>query len=325
MRAAYYDRKGPAHEVLQLGEVPTPTPGPGEVRVRVHASGINPSDTKMREGWGGRAAMPCPRIIPHNDGAGVIDAVGPGVTDRVGERVWLYEAQRDGRAFGTAAEFVVVPSILAAPLPDGIPFELGAGLGVPAMTAHRCLFADGPITGQTVLVAGGAGTVGRCAVQLARWGGAGRVIATAGSDAQMQVAREAGADRVLSYRDPDLARKIGEVDRVVEVAFGRNVMLDAAVLRTNGVIATYASSDNPAEQPIVPFLTLMMKDIAVRFTLVYVIPRAAKDQAIHDVNAALQAGALRPLIVRRLPLERIAEAHEAMGVGGLGGKLVLDL
>ena len=239
--------------------------------------------------------------------------------------MWLYEAQRDGRAFGTAAQYVVLPAILAAPLPDGIGFDLGAGLGVPAMTAHRCLFADGAITGQTVLVAGGAGTVGRCAVQLAKWGGAARVIATTGSDAQAAVARDAGADLVLNYRDPDLARRVGEVDRVIEVAFGRNIALDAAILRTNGVIATYASSDNPAEQPQIPFLTLMMKDIAVRFTLVYVIPRAAKDAAIRDVNAALMSGALRPLIVRRLPLDAIADAHDAIGVGGLGGKVVLDV
>src|SRR5262245_21403278 len=191
MRAAWYERKGAAREVLQVSEMPIPEPGPGEVRVRVAVSGINPSDTKGRGIWRGQTEMPYPRIIPHQDGSGVIDAVGAQVlASRVGERVWIYEAQR-GRAFGTAAAYVVVPSSHAVHLPEEVSFVDAACLGVPAMTAHRCLFADGPIAGKTVLVTGAAGGVGQYAVQLAKWGGA-TVLATVSSDEKAEQARTIG-------------------------------------------------------------------------------------------------------------------------------------
>ena len=331
MRAAWYERKGPPREVLQIGDMPDPHPGPGEVRVRVRVSAVNPSDTKQREGWGG-GGMPHPRVVPHNDGAGEIDAVGPGVPGgRVGERVWIYEAQRDGRAFGTAAELVVVPSDNAVRLPDAAGFDDGASLGVPGMTAHRLLFADGGVQGRTVLVQGGAGSVGHMAVQLARWAGA-RVVATVGSGEQAEVARACGAHLVVDYKRDDVAARVraftgrdAGVDRVVEVAFAKNLDLDARVLAPNGVISTYMVDEDLTRPPALNLQQLLVKDITVRFTLVYAMPRQAHEQAAADLNAALSAGALKPRIARRFPLAAIAEAHELLGTGGAGGKVVLDV
>ena len=207
MRAAWYERQGPAREVIQIGRMARPTPGTGELRVRIHASGLNPTDVKRRTGFGGMA-MDYPRIVPHQDGAGVIEAVGAGVPpSRIGERVWLYETQH-GRAIGTAAEFAVVPQHQALPLPANVSFQAGAALGVPYMTAHRCLFADGPITGATVFVPGGAGAVGNAAIQLAKWGGAATVIATVSRPEQEKVARAAGADHVIDRKREDVAARV---------------------------------------------------------------------------------------------------------------------
>ena len=230
MKAALYDAYGPAAEVLRVEEVERPEPGPGEVRVKVEVSALNPTDYKSRSG-----ATPRPIDgfqIPQHDGAGVIDAVGDGVDPaRVGQRVWLWFAAF-GRRWGTAAEWTVVPERQAVPLPDGVSMELGASLGVPAMTAHRCLFADGPVSGQSVLVAGGAGAVGHFAIQLARRAGA-RVITTVSGPEKAELARQAGADHVVNYRDPDAADQIRavtqRVDRVVELALGANLGLDLAL------------------------------------------------------------------------------------------------
>lgn len=333
MKAAWYERKGVAAEVLRVGELPDPMPGAGEVRVRVRVSGVNPSDTKQRSGWGAYASMPWPRIIPHNDGAGEIESVGPGVPpERVGQRVWIYEAQRDGRAFGTCAAFVVVPAVNAVPLPEGIDYDTGAALGVPAMTAHRCVFIDGPVRGKTVLVAGGAGSVGQCAVQLARWGGAARVIATAGSDAQAAVARQSGAHVVLNYRDPDLLTRLrdaagGEraIDRVVEVSFKQNVALDAQVLRPGGSVASYFNSNDGSAEAVVPYQVLSTNCISVHFVLVYTMGPEAHAAAARDTNAALVEGYLQPRIAERFELDRIAEAHERVGLGGAGGKILVEV
>jgi NADPH2:quinone reductase len=331
MRAAYYEAKGPALQVLKVGDIPESQPGPGEVRVRVAVSAINPSDTKLRDGWGGDLSMPFPRIVPHNDGAGVIEAVGSGISaSRVGERVWMYEAQRDGRAFGTAAETVVLPSANAVPLPDSASFDDGASLGVPGMTAHRLLFGDGGIQGQVVLVQGGAGSVGHLAVQLARWAGA-TVIATTGSPDQAAFAADCGAHLVLDYRKDDVVSRVEKflgtkfgVDRVVEVAFARNVEIDTKLLKRNGVISTYSISDETTPTPI-SLWPLLIKGITVHFTLVYAMPRAAHERAASDLNAALAAGALRPRIARRFPLSEIAAAHALLGTGGMGGKVLIDV
>ena len=251
MKAAVYDRTGPAAEVLRVVDIERPEPGPGEVRVRVHVSGINPTDVKSRDG-----ATPRPIDgfqIPHQDGAGVIDAVGPGgPADRIGQRVWLYLAAA-GRRWGTAAEWTVVPQNHAVPLPDGTGMELGASLGVPALTAHHLVFADGPVKDATVLVAGGAGAVGHFALEFAAWGGAARLASTASGPAKAELARQAGAGHVVNYRDPDAASQItaavGPVDRIVEVALGANLPLDLAISRPGTVVACYAAEP---QDPVLP-------------------------------------------------------------------------
>jgi len=329
MRAAYYERKGPAPKVLVIGDVPDPQPGPGEVRVKIHFSGINPTDTKLRGGWDGNMEMPFPRVIPHQDGSGLIDAVGPGVPrSRIGERVWIHEAQR-GRAFGTAAEYVAIPSENAVTLPEGASFETGACLGIAGMTAHRCLFQDGGIQGQTVLVAGGGGAVGHAAIQLAKWAGA-RVAATVSRPEQEKIAREAGADLVVNRKNEYPAERIKEftrglgLDRVVEVAFEANLELNRAVLKANGVISTY-SSGPPDSAPRIPFSAIMRQGITVHFILVYVMSRDAHGAAARDLNAALEAGRYRPHVARAFGLDEAAAAHEAQESGRTVGKILIGL
>lgn len=331
MRATWFERKGPAREVLVVGRLAKPSAGAGEVLVRVMASGINPSDTKGRGGARGNVAMPFPRIVPHQDGAGVIEAVGAGVPQaRVGQRVWLFEAQL-GRADGTAAEYVAIDAGKGVPLPDGVSFAEGACLGVPAMTAHRCVFADGPVQGQTVLVTGGAGAVGFYAIQFARHGGA-RVIATVSSSEQARRATDAGAELVIDRHREDVCERVGAflgapggrgVDRIVEVAFGANLESSLKLLKPNGTIATYSSDAEP--EPKIPYWSLVMLDATVRFVLVYVMSKDAHQQAQSAITTALQQGWLRHNIGTVLPLERIAEAHELVETGRGGGKVVLEL
>lgn len=314
MRAAWYDRQGPAAEVFQVGELPDPSPGPGEVRVAVTASAVNPSDLYTRSGR--RGPMAFPRIVPHSDGAGVIDAVGPGVPpSRVGERVWLYQAQWQ-RPSGTAAQFAVVPAARAAPLPASTSLAEGACLGIPAMTAHRCLFADGPVAGRTVLVSGGGGRVGFYAVQMAKLAGA-RVLASAGSARSQALAERAGADAVLDHGAPDLDE---QVDRFVEVEFGANLPLIERVLAPNGVVACYASTAD--REPKLPFYPLMLRNATLRLVLVYDMPEAAKSAAIDDLTCWLGADRLQHHIGDRFPLERIADAHDAVEAGSSGNVLV---
>jgi len=327
MKAVWYETKGAARDVLTVGELPTPQPGPGELLVRVRASGVNPSDTKGRGGARGNTAMPFPRITPHQDGAGEVVASGsPELAGRVGQRVWFYEAQL-GRAFGAAAEYVALPAHQVLPLPDGVSFEAGASLGVPAMTAHRCVFADGPVDGKVVLVTGGAGAVGRYAIQFAKLGGA-RVIATVSRDDQAASARAAGADLVLNRRTDDLAAGIRAftgvgrgVDRVVEVAFGANLELTLQVLAPRGVVATYSSDAVP--EPTLPYWPLVMLDATVRFVLVYVMDRAAHEAAAAAIGEALATGRLSADIGAAYPLERIAEAHEAVEGERVVGKVIV--
>ncbi|MCA1827088.1 MAG: NADPH:quinone reductase [Myxococcales bacterium] len=319
MIAAFYERRGPAREVLRVGELPEPEPGPGEVRVRVRASAVNPTDTKSRKS---PAAMQFPRVVPHQDGAGIIDRVGSGVSaDRIGERVWIYEAQWQ-RPHGTAAQFTVVPREQAVPLPDHVSFEEGACLGIPAMTAHACVFSDGDIAGKTVLVTGGTGAVGWYAVQLAQLAGA-RVIATVGNEKQERQVRDLGIEQVIDRRAPDLARRIGTVDHIVEVAFGANLPVSAEVIAPSGVIATYAS-DGVSEPPL-PFRPFLLKNVTVRFLLIYLVSAERHRAAARDIGAHLAARRLRHSIVRRFPLAEIASAHEAMEAGHLDGKVIIEI
>ncbi len=320
MKAASYDRYGPAAEVLEVREVERPAPGPGEVLVKVASSGVNPTDWKSRSG-----ATPRPIEgfqIPHHDGAGVIEAVGDGVDPaRAGQRVWLWLAAA-GRRWGTAAEWTVVPQDQAVPLPDGASLELGASLGVPAMTAYWCVFADGPVDGQTVLVAGGAGAVGHFAIELAARAGA-RVIATASGPEKAELARKAGAAHVVNYRDADAADQIraaaGQTDRVIEIALGANLALDLAVARPGSMIVTYAAE--PAD-PMLPVRACMTANVTLRFVLLYGVPRPVLRRAAADITAALTEGALTGLPVHRFGLSDIVAAHEAAEAGPLGKVLV---
>ncbi|MEI7445020.1 MAG: NADPH:quinone reductase [Burkholderiales bacterium] len=327
MKAAWYDHKGPAREVLQLGERPTPEPAPGEVRVRVHRSAVNPSDTKQRGGLRGNVVMPFPYVIPHQDGAGVIDAVGAGVdASRIGERVWVYEATL-GRFNGTAAQWTVVPAHKAVPLPAGAGFDAGACMGIPAMTAHRCVMADGPVAGKVVLVQGGAGAVGYYAVQIAALQGA-TVIATVSRAEQAERAREAGAHHVIDRRTEDVAARVRAItgadaglDRVVEVAFGQNLATDVALLKAGGVIASYASDAVP--EPAIPFWPMLQKDLTARFVLVYAMSREAHDDAARWITDALAREALRHQVFRTFALDEIAAAHEATEAMSNVGKVLL--
>jgi NADPH2:quinone reductase len=325
MRAAWYEKNGPAADVLRVGEMPVPEPGPGEVRVRIIASGLNPTDVKARAG---SRPMGFPRVVPHQDGAGVIDRVGPGVpASRVGERVWLYIVQWQ-RAWGTAAEFTVVPARLAVTLPANTGFVEGACLGIPAVTAHRCLFADGPLAGQTVLVTGGAGAVGHYAVQLAKWAGA-TVIATVSSPEKAALALAAGADHTVNYRAGDPAAQILEltggagVDRVVDVDFGANLPVTARVLKVNGVVASYASMGAP--EPTLPFYALMARNATLRLVLIYTMPERAKDEATRDIGRLVEEGRLTHVVGARFTLDRIVEAHQAQENGKVTGNIVVEV
>jgi len=320
MKAAVYDRLGPAAEVLRVVEIDRPEPGPGQVRVRVEASGVNPTDWKSRSG-----ATPRPVDgfqVPHHDGAGVIDAVGEGVdAARTGQRVWLWMAAA-GQPWGTAAEWCVVPAEQAVPLPDGVSAELGASLGVPAMTAHRCLFADGPLEGCSVLVAGGAGAVGHFAIELARHAGA-RVAATVSGPAKAELARRAGADPVVNYRDDDAAgqlRSLAPLDRIVELALGANLALDLALAGPATTIVDYAAEP---QDPVLPVRACMNANVTLRFVLLYGVPRPALLQAAADITAALSDGALTELPVTRFPLDQVAQAQEAVQAGAVGKVLVI--
>ena len=334
MKSGWYERKGPAREVITVGEMQAPEPGPGELRVRLYASGVNPTDCKRRAGlgdedWGYYEHFPdYPRIVPNNDGAGVVDALGPGVdATRLGERVWVYNA-RYRRAFGTAAEYVALSAEQAAPLPEALTFAQGACLGIPAMTAHRCLFADGPIDGQTVLVAGGAGRVAGYAIQLAKWGGA-TVVTTVSSDAKAAKARELGPDHVIHYLEEDVVARVAELtggeglDRVVEVNFGVNIEADMKMLKSNGVVSAYASMGG--REPQLPFYALMLKNAALRLVMVHGMPLEARRRACRDIGSALVEHELLHPIARRFPLTELAAAHEAVESGALTGNVVVEI
>ena len=324
MYAVWYDRQGPAAEVLQLGELPDPQPGPGEVRVQVRFSGVNPGDTKKRRGWLG-SSMPYPRVIPHSDASGVIDEVGEDVDERrVGSRVWIYGAQ-SYRPFGTAAQFAVVPSQLAVDLPDTVSDELGACLGIPGVTAHRAVFADGPVTGTTILVHGLLGGVAALAAQLAAWAGA-TVIGTVRHTSGLDQVRNPSAAHVIALDQPDPAAAIreaagGGVDRIIEVAFSENIDLDAAVVKNNAIIAAYATRN---DRPDFPFWPMLFDNITIRLLGSDDFPVSAKHQAAQDLTMAAEQGAISIPIGRPLPLAETAMAHDRVDAGTRSRVLVID-
>lgn len=326
MRAVWYDRMGPAREVLCHGDQPLPEPAPGEIRVRLLASGVNPADCNRRSGRG-YAAMEFPRVIPNSDGAGLVDAVGEGVDAAMtGRRIWLYNAQR-GRPFGTAAEYTCIPADFAAELPDDVSFEAGACLGIPCMTAHRCLFADGPVEGLSVLVTGGGGAVGNYAVQLARWGGAALVVATTSGGWKSEDAIAAGAHHAIDYRREDVAARLRDltegsgVDRVVEVDLGGNRDAWVQSIALNGTVAAYASRGEM--NPAIPVSALMRRNVTIRTVLLNNAPITARRQAQRDIVAWLREAPRLHRIAGRFPLAETAAAHEAVEAGTKRGTVVV--
>lgn len=327
MKAVWFNQTGDARQVLQTGELEVPEPGSGEVLVRLHVSAVNPSDVKKRAGLqppGFHDGF----VIPHSDGAGVIESVGSGVSsERLGARVFVYQAQFQ-RHWGTAAQYVVLPDNRAAAIPDNAPFETGACAGIPMMTAHRCVFADGDVKDKTVLVTGASGRVGYYAAQWACLAGA-TVIATAGSKSRCEQARQTGAQHVLNYRSEDLVSTIndithgGGVDRVVDVEFGVNIETSSKVLKTGGVVASYSSSKNAT--PEIPFYPLMFNNITLQLVLVYNMSEAAKLQAAEDIYQALAKQTLSHRIARRYSLEQTADAHIAIEQESLDGCVVINI
>lgn len=329
MQAVWYERQGPAREVLQYGERPTPAAGRGEALIRVHASGVNPSDAGMRRGGSGPMAYPL--IVPHSDGAGVVEAVGPGAPESlIGRRVWFYNGQRNGRAFGSGAEYIELDIDLISPLPDEVSFAEGATLGIPAMTAHVALFRAGPVQGRTVLVTGGAGAVGHYAVQLAKWAGA-TVIATVSSEAKAERARAGGADFVIDYRREDVAQRIGEitsglpagegVDVVVDVDFGGNLSATLPSLRPGGVIAFYATRG--AARPEVAAGELMRRNLTATGVLLPNAPHEARRRAQADISRWIATGKRMLSVASTHPLADAAAAHEAVERGDKVGTVVV--
>jgi len=326
MRAAWYERCGPAREVLQIGEIDTPRAGIGQVLVRVAVSGVNPHDTKKRAGWLTRD-LPAARIVPHSDAAGTIVAVGPGVPEaRIGERVWLFRADAPTPGAGAAAEYAVVASAHAVRLPDHLGFEAGACLGVPALTAHRAVFADGPVTGQTILVTGAAGAVGSYAVQLAVWNGA-RVFATVSTEEKAARARELGAEVALDYRRSDVAQAVMAltasegVERIIEVDFGANLDTAKRVVKPNGVIAAYSSTR--VREPVLPYYDLARKGVTLHFVQGLLLTRAMYEAGIRDLSVLLHRNRLMHPVGAVFDLDQIAEAHLALEAGGILGKVLV--
>jgi NADPH2:quinone reductase len=324
MRAAYYEKNGPAREVLTVAEVETPRPGPGEVRVKLRASGVNPSDVKAREGRTRKIAWP--RVIPHSDGAGEVDQVGDGVpARRMGERVWTWNAQWK-RADGTGADYVVLPAELAVPLPSHVDYDAGACLGIPAMTAYHAVAMAGAGQGRTILVTGGAGGVGHYAIQFAKARGA-TVLTTVSSDAKAKLARQAGADHIIDYKRENVAEramaltnKTG-VDAVVEMDLAANARLCPGLLHARSQVVIYGTG----AEAVIPAQFLLVNAIALQFVYVYELTAQERASAVSTITRMLENKTLINNVALRLPLSEIAAAHEAVEQGRAMGNVVVTL
>ena len=323
MFAALYTKNGPARDVLQIGDVPMPEPGAGEVRVRLRTSGVNPSDWKAR---GGSRPMIAPLIIPHSDGAGEIEKVGPGVERRAGERVWIWNGQWK-RAFGTAAEFITLPSAQAPPLPDNTDYDVGACLGIPAFTALQAVRLAQVERGKTVLVVGGAGAVAHYAIQLAKLRGA-RVISTVSGEAKAAHARAAGADEIVNYRSDDVGERVKAltggkgVESLIEMDLNNDAKLYPAILAPHATVAVYGMSGG---ESTIPSGWMMQNSIDLRLFLIYEISESDRASGIAEINALLAGNRLKHTIARRMPLDEIAQAHDIVERGELIGNVVLDI
>ena len=326
MKAAWYENIGAAAEVLQVGETSDPTPNVGEVLVEIKSSGLNPSDVKTRAG--ARGELQFPKVIPHSDGGGVITAVGEGIDkSRIGERVWIWNGAF-GRAFGTCAKMIALPSEQAVSLPEGTSFEAAACMGIPASTAYYGMLCDGSVEDQTVLVTGGAGAVGYYGIQLAKWSGA-KVISTVSGEEKGSVAREAGADLVINYRDENVAEVIQDftngvgVDRILEVEFGGNLEISKQIIKPNGTIASYGSV--ALMEPTLPFYDLMFKGVKLNTYLIYIVPETDRNMITNGINDALNDEALNHMITESYELDDIVDAHLSMESNTVVGNIVINL
>jgi len=326
MRAITYSKLGTAQDVLTMQTLDDVAPDAGEVRVALHLSGVNPSDVKSRRGRPGLTSPAFAQIIPHSDGAGIIDAVGNGVDPaRIGQRVWIWNGQWQ-RAFGTAASHITLPAEMAVPLPDDVSFETGAILGIPGLTAAEAVFGGGDVAGQTVMISGGAGTVGLLAVQLAKWAGA--TVITTCSPRDNERVKAAGADHIIDYSAPDVTEQIlaannGDlIPTVIEVEFGANIDMNAAIIAPNGRIAAYGSAK--VMDPTMPFLPLLFKAVTIDIILIYLLPLAARTERITQLHAAIAEGALSCPVEHIYPLSDCIAAHEAVEAGGRSGAILLD-
>lgn len=326
MRAAWFEETGPASQVLQVGDVTAPVPGANQALVRLYASGVNPADVKLRSGWL-KVHESFQRIIPNCDGAGVIEALGADVpASRLGERVWLHTSKEN--PLGTAAQYIAVDAADLHSLPESLSFAEGACIGVPVATAHHAVLIDGPVEGQTILVAGGAGVVGSYAVQVAALGGA-TVIATVSSPEKAAHAKKAGATHVINYRTEDLAARVmaitkgAGVDRIVEVDLGANINADARIIKTGGVIASYSSTS--VREPVLPYYPLALKGVTLHLVQAYVMAPEKRRRMLDDIADWLASGALSHTIGGRFGLAEIAAAHEAVEQGAVMGKVVVEI
>jgi NADPH:quinone reductase-like Zn-dependent oxidoreductase len=325
MRAMRYTAFGPASDVLSVTEVATPKPRDGEVLVRLAASGVNPHDTKKRSGWLG-VELPPGGVIPHSDGAGTIAAVGHSVpAAHVGQRVFVHGAYAGA---GTAAEYVSLPARRAIAIPDDMSFVEGASIGIPAFTAYFAVLSAGPVTGQTVLIHGGAGAVGRMAVEMAAWNGA-TVIATVSSDAKAVLARQSGADHVLDYRREDVAARVADitgregVDLIIDVDFGANLEVDAACIKPNGRVACYSSTSN--RTPTLPYYAFALKGCTLHLLQGSRMPERVEHDGARVIAGLLRRGHLRPQIAATFPLGDTAAAHDLMESGTAVGNIVVTI
>jgi NADPH:quinone reductase len=325
MRAAFYESNGAAESVLVVADVPTPQPGLGEVRVRLETSGVNPSDVKSRLGLTRKIAFP--RVIPHSDGAGVIDAVGDGVPKtRLGERVWVWNGQWK-RAFGTAAEYIVLPSAQAVRLPDKISFEAGACLGIPAMTAFHAVELAGTTKETTLFVAGGAGSVSQYVIEFAKARGA-RVITTISSPEKAKIAKASGADQTVDYKREDVEAKIAEftdkrgVDAIIEMDIAANAKLIPSVLKPRGSVIIYGTG---ALDATIPAQWCLVNSIRLQFFLVYELDAVRREHVVHAINRALEQGILSNHVAEPFPLEKIAQAHQAVENGSASGNVIVQI
>lgn len=326
MQAAWYEAIGSAEEVLHVGEIDNPSPMEGEVLVEIKASGVNPSDVKTRAG--ARGELQFPRIIPHSDGGGIIVEVGEGVSeDRIGERVWIWNGAF-GRAYGTCAELMALPSSQAVAMSEDVSFETAACLGIPASTAYYGVFSDGSVENQNILITGGAGAVGYLGIQLAKWSGA-KVISTVSSNDKATVAKAAGADLVVNYKTDDVIEAVNDftkghgVDRILEVEFGGNLSVSEHVIKNNGVIAAYGSVAEA--KPALPFYNLMFKGVKLNTYLIYIVPENDRVDINKGITSALSDNALTPIIAESFNLSEIINAHQSLEEGSIIGNVVINI